>query len=63
MARTFEDYCPVCAICGERITDEEYRRIGSEYFHDDCIETGSVDTYVENRRQEEEIYGDEGITC
>ena len=54
MKKTFEDYCPTCAICGEKITDEWYRRIGSEYFHDDCIEKGSVDTFVENRSMEEE---------
>ena len=44
-------------ICGEKITDETYRRIGDEYYHDSCIETGNTDTFVENRRMEEEIYG------
>ena len=55
--RTFEDLCPTCMICGEKITDETYRRIGDEYYHDSCIETGNTDTFVENRRMEEEIYG------
>ena len=56
--KKFEDYCPVCAICGERITDDTYRRIGSEYFHDDCIDTLQTDTFVENQKMMEEIYAD-----
>ena len=54
--KSFEDYCPICEVCGERITDEYYRQIGSDTYHDGCIETRTTDTYVENRRAEDEIY-------
>ena len=43
----FEQKCPVCAICGEHITDDTFRRIGAECYHDDCIETVSTDSFVE----------------
>ena len=53
--KTFEDLCPICEICGEPITDETFRRIGNECFHDSCIETVNTDTWVENRREDEYI--------
>ena len=46
----FEKYCPVCAICGERITDDTFRRIGRDCYHDECIETVQTDSYVEGVR-------------
>ena len=56
--KAFEDLCPICEICGEPITDETFRRIGNECFHDSCIETVNTDTWVENRREDEYIRED-----
>lgn len=46
----YERFCPVCEICGERITDDIFRRIGSDCYHDGCIETVQTDSYVEGVR-------------
>ena len=46
----FAQKCPVCAICGQRITDETFRRIGADCYHDSCIETVDTDLYVEGLR-------------
>ncbi len=43
----FESMCPVCAICKERITDESFRRIGKDCYHDSCIDTVCLDSYIE----------------
>ena len=43
----YESKCPICAVCGERITDETFRRIDGECYHDACIETVDTDLYVE----------------
>ncbi len=56
--KSFEDYCPYCEICGERIIDETFRMIGSDAYHDGCIETKSTDIYVANKEMEDEIYGE-----
>ena len=57
--KSFEDYCPVCQICGERITDDFFRQIGTDTYHDGCIETKTTDIYVDNQRAEDEIYGED----
>ena len=53
--KTYEDYCPVCAICGDVISDDEFRRIGDDCYHDSCIDTVQTDIYVENKRMEESL--------
>ena len=47
----FENLCPVCDICGERIVDDYYYQIGNMIFHLDCAERKSVDSYVEEEAQ------------
>lgn len=49
-AEEYERCCPVCEICGEHITDDIFRRIGSDCYHDSCIETVQTDLYVEGVR-------------
>ena len=46
----YEDKCPVCDICGERILDEYYYKVGDITFHLDCAEKRSVDSYVNEGR-------------
>lgn len=38
---------PICAECGERITDEYAYRLGGRLYHQDCIEMVLVDDYLE----------------
>lgn len=58
--KTFEDYCPFCDICGERITDEEFLVNGKYKYHHpryrDCLEEVNTDTYVENERMVDDVY-------
>lgn len=54
--KTFEDYCPYCDICGERITDDTFFSTGKWKFHRDCLDEESTDTYVENERMREDVY-------
>ena len=42
----YEQKCPVCDICGERITDDYYYTIGNITFHLDCADRHSVENYV-----------------
>ena len=46
----FAQKCPICEICGQRITDDTFRRIGNACYHDSCIETVQLDSYVEGVR-------------
>lgn len=58
--RSYEERCPYCGICGERITDDEYLTDGREYYHHprykDCLEVKQTDTYVENERMRQDVY-------
>ena len=45
-----EKLFPVCDICGERIADDYYLRIGDMIIHEGCAERHSVESYIENRR-------------
>ena len=45
-----ESLCPICDICGERITDDYYYEVGGIVFHLDCAERHSVDSYMEGKR-------------
>lgn len=47
----YEKLCPVCDICGERITDDCYYKVGGIVFHLDCAERHSVESYMEEERQ------------
>ena len=46
--RKFIRMCPCCEECGEPITDDVVRVIGNKCFHDDCIESVSLDTWLAN---------------
>ena len=43
----YEKKCPVCDVCGERITGDFYYSVGGLKFHLDCAECHSVESYVE----------------
>lgn len=43
----YEQRCPICAACGDRITDDYFLRIGSDCFHEGCVERIQTDFYVE----------------
>ena len=45
-----ESLCPVCDICGERITDDYYYEVGGIVFHLDCAGRHSVESYMEGQR-------------
>lgn len=47
----YEKLCPVCDVCGERITDDYYYKVGGIVFHLDCAERHSVESYMEEERQ------------
>lgn len=46
----FIKMCPVCDICGERITDDYYYEVGGMIFHLDCADRHSVESYVEGQK-------------
>lgn len=39
--------CPVCDYCGEKITSDNYYRIGDKCYHEECVEVCETALYVE----------------
>lgn len=52
-----ESLCPVCDVCGQRITDDYYYEVGGMIFHLDCAERHSVESYREEEKQNRWILG------
>lgn len=46
----FVKMCPICDICGERITDDYFYEVGGMRFHLDCADRRSVESYVEEQK-------------
>lgn len=50
----YEEHCPVCEMCGEKITDETYLDIDGRIMHRDCcmdeFEKWTED-YVSNEKE------------
>lgn len=47
---------PICAICGDRITDDEFFENGGEYFHEGCLNKINLETWLENHAHDIEEY-------
>lgn len=50
----FLKICPTCESCGEKITSDWFFRIDGLNYCRDCVEEVSLETYIENHKEDTE---------
>lgn len=46
--------CPTCESCGEKITTDYFFQIDGHNYCRDCVEEVSLETYIENHKEDTE---------